>query len=104
MKPFLVAVTLSTLGLSACSEFTGADRYDQPPITVSGTEYEVFLLVRSVNPDYDDPRNDPEADTAYYAAVGPGSVVYCGAGPGRCAEAIRRFNNNEIPAETRQGM
>ena len=104
MKSIFTAIAASAALLAGCSVFQGADRYQLPPINVSGTSYEIFELVRSTNPDYDDPRNDHEATRAVYAVVGPDAVIYCGPIASGCEDAIRRFNNNEIPSETRVGM
>ncbi len=107
MKNLIMAVLGTTLLVSCSqfmSEFTRAERYALAPVYVSGTNFEVFMLVRSTDLDYDDPRDDPAATRAVYATVGVGSVVYCGTDASGCEQAIRRFIDNPTLAETNRGM
>lgn len=104
MKTTLFAIALAALPLAGCTELIGASRYEQRPVRVSGTSYNVYLLVRSTNPAFSDPRLDPNAVFAYYAEVGPGATVYCGPRSNLCYDAIRRFNLGELPSEQRTGM
>lgn len=96
------------LALTAgCSSFTRPERFVLTPIMVSGTTYEVFQLVRSVDRDYSDPRNDPRATVAVYVTVGPGVVIYCGPTAARCATLIRQFNEGDttlVEGMRRNGM
>ena len=101
MRIPLILTALATLA-AGCTEFTGADRFTLPPVTVSGTTYEVFQLVRSTDPNFDDVRDDPNATVAVYVTVGRGSVIYCGETAAACADLIRRFNAGDVTL--REGM
>ncbi|WP_323035708.1 hypothetical protein [Pararhodobacter sp.] len=95
MKPVFISLGLVATMLVGCSEFTRASRYALDPITSDDRQFEVFMLVRSVNPEYTDPRQDPEATTAVYVTVAPGRVIYCGATASGCHDVVRRFRNHE---------
>jgi hypothetical protein len=85
----------SIFALASCAGvLQGAARIEQGTVMVSGTEYQTYLLIRSTDPSYRDPENDPAATRAYYAIVGPGATVYCGISSAGCDAAIRRFNND----------
>jgi hypothetical protein len=101
MRIPLILTALATLA-AGCTEFTGADRFTLPPVTVSGTTYEVFQLVRSTDPNFDDVRQDPNATVAVYVTVGRGSVIYCGETAAACADLVRRFNEGDLTV--REGM
>jgi hypothetical protein len=88
-------IGVSIFALASCvGVLQGATRIEQGTVSVSGTEYQTYLLIRSTDQNYNNPQNDPAATRAYYAIVGPGATVYCGISGAGCDAAIRRFNND----------
>jgi len=102
MKSLTLLVGFASLALVGCGDSTatvGATRFEQQPVTVSGTTYQVYMLVRSTDLAYSNPLNDPLATRAVYARVGSSATVYCGPSINGCEAAIRGFNNNTVRNE-----